>query len=284
MKRYFPPGSEWLYYKIYLGYTTSDQILTEVVYPFTENLKERNLIDKWFFIRYNDPDYHIRIRFHILNVPENIGKIITEFEDKLSSYFVEGKIWKIQIDTYKREIERYSIENIELSENVFYFQSKLILEFLKTLENYENEGDNRWLFSMKAIENLLNIFDYSLDNKIKLMESLKVSFKREFGDSKVLSKQLNTKYRFKRETINELILKNNNEIDSLFIEHNSNINNILGNITQNLDELHLHDLLSSHIHMLMNRLFRTNNRKFELVIYDFMYHQYLSYRARNNKF
>jgi hypothetical protein len=50
MKRDFCIGSEWLYYKLYTGVKTADLILLEKLYSVILELKEKNLIIKWFFI------------------------------------------------------------------------------------------------------------------------------------------------------------------------------------------------------------------------------------------
>jgi hypothetical protein len=63
MKRVFLPGSEILYIKLYASNRTLENMLGDVIYPFTEDLLEKHIIAKWFFIRYNDPESHLRIRF-----------------------------------------------------------------------------------------------------------------------------------------------------------------------------------------------------------------------------
>ncbi|HBX51207.1 MAG: hypothetical protein A2275_06955 [Bacteroidetes bacterium RIFOXYA12_FULL_35_11] len=60
--RYFIPGSEWLYYKIYCGPKTADTIIENVFLPVSSKLFENSLIKKWFFIRYSDSDLHLRFR------------------------------------------------------------------------------------------------------------------------------------------------------------------------------------------------------------------------------
>ncbi|MBA4056593.1 MAG: hypothetical protein C0490_17900, partial [Marivirga sp.] len=64
VRRNFALGSEWLYYKIYCSTTAADQILREFVRPLSSGLVKDEVIDRWFYIRYNDPDSHIRLRFH----------------------------------------------------------------------------------------------------------------------------------------------------------------------------------------------------------------------------
>ena len=60
--RRFPPGSEWLYAKLYTGIATADDVLLEVIAPLTQEALRRGAADKWFFIRYADPQWHLRLR------------------------------------------------------------------------------------------------------------------------------------------------------------------------------------------------------------------------------
>ena len=60
--RSFGPASEWLYVKLYTGPATADGVLRDVLAPV---VAEAGLPPgSWFFIRYGDPDWHVRLRFH----------------------------------------------------------------------------------------------------------------------------------------------------------------------------------------------------------------------------
>jgi hypothetical protein len=50
--------------------------------------------------------------------------------------------------------------------------------------------------------------------------------------------------------------------------------------TQYPEEVDLNDLITSYIHMMMNRSFRSRQRIHELVLYDFLYRYYKSVIAR----
>ena len=41
-----------------------EKILTDIILPITNKLKKDGIIDYWFYIKYLDPDYHLRLRFH----------------------------------------------------------------------------------------------------------------------------------------------------------------------------------------------------------------------------
>jgi len=285
IQRNFIIGDDWLYYKIYTGRKTTDYILVEVLKPIIEKLIENKIIINWFFIRYEDPKHHIRLRFNLSN-DKNLCLIIDSLKDSLKNLIEQDLVWKVQIDTYQREIERYGEKTIELAEELFFIDSQLIVIFLSLIEG--NEGEEiRWLFSLYAIDILLDNFNYSKENKLFLLEQLKTGFGNEFGMNRNLKKQLDNKYRIERkkiETFLDLDKDTNSEyiliLESLEI-YSHNLRPIAKRILQQKENLKLDNLISSFIHMTMNRLFVSKNRFHEMVVYDFLYRYYKSMVARS---
>ena len=109
-------------------------------------------------------------------------------------------IWKVQLDTYNRELERYGANTMELSESLFCHDSWATLQFLDLIEGDEGER-LRWLYGLRAIDGLLEAFQYNIGEKLQLMERLKIGFGQEFNMSRPLKKQLDGKYRKERERI-----------------------------------------------------------------------------------
>ena len=105
------PGSEWVYFKIYTGIKTADTILKNECIKFVSELIKNDIIDIWFFIRYSDPDFHIRLRLH-LKETRNISIIFSHFFEIFFPVVNTGHVWNIQCDTYKREMERYGVKSI----------------------------------------------------------------------------------------------------------------------------------------------------------------------------
>ncbi|MBK9035332.1 MAG: lantibiotic dehydratase [Myxococcales bacterium] len=60
--RRFAPGSRWLYAKLYGGVTTADRVLREAVAPVVRAALASGAARRWFFIRYADPQPHLRLR------------------------------------------------------------------------------------------------------------------------------------------------------------------------------------------------------------------------------
>lgn len=278
IQRDFILGGEWLYYKIYTGTKTADLILTEVVKSVTEELLEKNLIDQWFFIRYGDPDNHIRIRFHCHNL-NNVGLVISALHPLLNECTQDDLIWKVQADTYQRELERYGEHTMLEAEKYFFYDSKMIVDFLSLVEGSEGE-ELRWLFGIRAIDTLLEDFEYTADQKTDLLERMKTGFSAEFKVDKPTRLQMDKKFRAEYDKIKWILTLNTTHapdykpILDLLEQKSAAVIPICACIKSQVSEDRLDGMVSSYIHMLMNRLFRSKNRQHELVLYYLLYKTY----------
>jgi thiopeptide-type bacteriocin biosynthesis protein len=280
IKSRFFPGDDWLYFKIYCGYKVSDTLLTEIIKPFTEDLIRENHIKKWFFIRYNDPNYHIRFRVELTD-KKNIGHVIHEFNNLLKDYIESKSVWSLQIDCYDREIERYGLNTMELAEEVFFNDSVEIINFLPTSKNEDTDivSESKPIFSLKLIDFYLSHFGLTDSQKLSFMERLRDSFYKEFDINKDNKKQIEKVYNNHKESIYKQLLDTNNAITNTAIKHN--IDEILKVTSQELaSENKMTYLISSFIHMSLNRLYYSNNRIHELVCYDVLWKFYKSKISR----
>lgn len=274
IKRRFFPGDEWLYYKIYCGYKISDTILIEIIKPFTEELIKENQIKKWFFIRYNDPNYHIRFRLELTD-KKNIGQIINKFNNLLKDYIESKSVWSVQIDCYEREVERYGLSTMELAENIFFNDSVEIINYLYTSKNADTDISKTFkpIYSLKLIDFYLSHFGLTDSQKMKFMEQLRDSFYKEFDINKDNKKQIEKIYITHKESIYKELLNLTDVITNSEIKQN--INEILKITDQDLtSENKITYLISSFIHMSLNRLYYSNNRIHELVCYDVLWRFY----------
>ncbi|MBG6131984.1 thiopeptide-type bacteriocin biosynthesis protein [Aquimarina sp. EL_43] len=273
-KRTYILGDEWLYYKIYCGARTSDVILTETIKPLTAQLLEQGLIDSWFFIRYGDPDFHIRIRFRLPDI-RAIGTVILQINAAMQHYVEQRVVYKLQTDTYIRELERYGTNTIDASETLFFYDSAMLLDAIALIEDEELY----FLFVVKAIDRLLNSFGYEQQQKLELVTRNSLGFKREFHADKGLNKQLDKKYRGLKSKLSSFLettsMQEDYKILDDLLDHKAKqsleiVQKIMEAQQNKQLEMPLDDLLSSYIHMLVNRAFRSKQRFYELVCYDFL--------------
>lgn len=287
--RNFALGSEWLYIKIYCGLNTTNILLTDIIKPLTEQCLENKIIDKWFFIRYADPHPHIRLRFH--GSGQFYSEVIHLFNQMLTPYLQTGMVHNFTTDTYKRELERYGDENIIESETLFFHDSVNTLNVL-SLETEDKRL--HWILALKGIDHLLDNFRLSIHTRKQLLTQMDNSFKEEFKmTSKNQKKSLSNKYRKERQYIEQVL--SSKETDSIilskaygfFIEHGTQVKTTIDQLLlkhkNGTLKVNLGDLISSHIHMFLNRFFYSHQRSQEMVLYDFMLQYYTSILAKERK-
>ncbi len=281
IQRTYIPGSEWIYFKLYTGSSSADKILIHVIPRIISKLEANNQIVKWFFIRYQDPDFHLRIRFLVRN-PSELGEVMVLFNTYLHPYIQDNIIWKMQIDTYKRELERYKAHLIEPTESLFHLDSSSMVSILKILD--KTPGENlRWMISMKMIDDMLNNFRYTLPRKQQLLERMDHSFKSEFGYNEFNGKQLNQMYRQYSKNMSAVIEEKDPSLLLCYrllykrsVALQKTVNEIITADKKNESDY----LIPNYIHMTMNRMFRSRNRIYELIIYNFLNRYYRSQIAR----
>jgi thiopeptide-type bacteriocin biosynthesis protein len=282
VKRTFIPGDEWVYYKFYCGTNVADNILTNVIYPLTKQLLKQNIISQWFFIRYSDPKHHIRLRMK-LNTEMSINDISSKVKFHINAYVASGMISKIQLDTYNRELERYRPETIEQAEELFFYDSELILELLKA---NINTGD-LWKIAIYNVHRLFDDFQFSIDDRIKLSSVMKENFYIEHGltkNNKHAREKINDKYRNIQKDMYHILTEKDdlvNQFVGLFEQQSEDKKTIIQDIIKIHEPSAVQDFLTSIIHMSLNRLFSSKQRIQEMLVYDYLNRGYLSIKKQN---
>lgn len=275
-KEFVPIIDEWLYFKIYISYKYTDDLILNVIRNYIKKGIRKNSFEKFFFIRYKDEQSHLRIRFFNKDVEKN-KKILDSFNLLLKKYIKNGIVNKVVLDTYKRENNRYESKIIENVESLFFADSIAVIDMLYDMIDKKYTEEQRMLYTLKGIDKLLNDFNYSLKEKVNIMKYLYVRFFKEFGEDTILQKQLNIKYRKYRNNIALFIEKENISLDKILKKRSLMIRKNFENITQNnffIDRKN--DFISSYLHMFINRIIPVNQRKVELVMYYFLYKYYAS--------
>lgn len=272
MQRTFITGSEWLYYKIYCGAKTSDILLEETISPLMDKLVREKKIDKWFFIRYHDPEYHIRLRLHFFEI-KHIGNVIEDIKSELLPYINNDSIHNVQLDTYQREMERYGSNTVEQAESLFYNDSVCICQAQQLIENEET-----WLlFALKSIDDLLDNFGFSTEKKLSFAMQQMISYKEELKVDKSINKNLSKKYKKRKSRIHDFLnpfagQQEYAALNNLLSEKSKKDKPIIREIFGAENDISVVEekLISSLIHMSVNRILRSKQRVYEMLLYDFL--------------
>jgi thiopeptide-type bacteriocin biosynthesis protein len=284
---FFMPGSEWLYLKIYAGYKSMDMILSQVIHPLVRRWAAKEEISQWFFIRYQDPDSHLRLRLHVQKpaARTHIMKAINKAVDDLVKTRL---IHRLEYSTYFRETEKYTPWAIDLCEQFFYADSRLVAGIVDYVSGTKDE-DARWLMGVKGVDSLLADFHYTLPQKAALMEHCYTSFFKEFNGGKALLLQLNKKYRNEKQTFHTLLEDPQDSLRPYFMEmiaeRSATARQVLECLQERIrqreeDLAVIHPMVHNFVHLFINRLFVANHRLHELVIYHHLSCYYNSCLSR----
>lgn len=286
IKRYFHPGSEWVFIKIYCGIAESDKILSEHISLLKNELLEGGLIEKWFFIRYHDPEPHIRLRFLLRRKKGNIPfqQAVDYINKYLEPLLKSNTIYRLNYDTYERELERYGVHSIELCESLFQIDSESIV-LLLPLFKQEVGNHLRWLTAMLGVDHLFSAFGFDIHEKITFVTGLRDAFLIEFSGYDKLKYKLDCKYRENLDRIQNFFDASGNH-DRIVHTNLSDRFQTIRYLTDPIKKAHLDDhgifdLVSSLAHMYINRLFTSKQREQEMIIYHFLVKQYRSIEKRN---
>jgi thiopeptide-type bacteriocin biosynthesis protein len=154
MARLRPPGSDWLFAKLYCAPAFERDLIVGPMLDFCEGVRLAGLIDTWFFVRYADPNPHVRLRFR--GVPERLLEDLLPHLCTWASGLIEdGTCSSFALDTYEREVERYGgPAAIASAEDVFAADSRCVAELLALVEQQSVLMDLMTL-SVLSIDDLL---------------------------------------------------------------------------------------------------------------------------------
>ena len=272
VKRTFEPGSEWLYFKIYCGAYVADDILLKVISPVITLLLKEGIISKAFFIRYTDPHHHLRLRLLLLDGANELqyAHAVKHVYQLLHPCVADETVWRVQMDTYEREIERYGEDEILNSEELFFHDSSLFLTCLED-ETFVEDQQIRFLAALKNIDAWLSVFDLTLAEKADFCEKMSDAFAEEFHTRVKL--QLDVQYRSWKPLIIPFLT--GHQFDIPFEKRADALKKIKLKI----------DNLSSYIHMSINRWFASEQRLMEYMAYHFCrkYYNQLAYHTNAGK-
>jgi thiopeptide-type bacteriocin biosynthesis protein len=290
-QRNFLPGSEWLFAKIYASPSQVDRLLIEHIKPLVEEVLASGDADSWFFIRYGDPHGHLRLRFH--GNPRILSaRLLPRLWECLDQQ-QQGKVWRVQLDTYEREVERYGgLAGIRIAECLFRLDSELVLALLSAIAGRLG-ADLRWRLGFLSVHTLLAGIGLDMSTRRALVNKLGEGQEGKFSVSQRYKKQLSAKFRTERHCLEALLTNSggNDEVPplarsalELFAGRLETIRTELeraqqsGDLTKSIPEL-----AGSYVHMHLNRLFRSAANAQEMVLYDFLARTYDSQMAREKR-
>jgi thiopeptide-type bacteriocin biosynthesis protein len=134
-------GSDWLYLKLYVLPSLVEDILGTDVQRLVADLLQDRAVESWFFVRYADPDPHLRLRFRghpgVL-----LGAVVPALCVWARGLVDRGKATRFAFESYDREVDRYGgAASLDLIEEIFRIDSEAALQILALRDERERHFD-----------------------------------------------------------------------------------------------------------------------------------------------
>ncbi|RUT70309.1 hypothetical protein D0817_10865 [Flavobacterium cupreum] len=242
-----PLLSDWLYFDLGCNPYAQNDILTTLY----DTVLSREMADQFFFVRYDHPENHLRVRFRTTS-QEIKEQIIKQINKLKTSHLIRN----YKILPYEQEVYRYGgKELMKVTESVFSEDS---FDTITNIIRNEPNDEETACFSILKIQYYYNFFDFSLDEMILLCDANIDSFSTEFTLSSDLRKELNQKFTAMRNDLENLNYADFLEIPDL----KSALKEQLGK-----SGLIRSNYAGDLIHMSMNRLYDKEQRYNEFKSY-----------------
>lgn len=268
-QRTYLPGSEWLFLKLYGPRNRQEELIGWHLREFCSRVQGQGIAKQSFYMRYADPDHHVRLRFQIEPSSDAGGELIALVSQWSEQLREEGLLTRLVIDTYDPEIERYGGRGlIAFAERTFASDSQVTAEWLGRLRMGQMSMSLPKL-AVISIADLAAGFGLTLDDQLS------------WFDERAATKRHLDEFRKERRTYLRLLDPDANRQGLL--EHPDG-EWIMGTLLQRRDAVQayaaevrrceslgevcqpLESILASVVHLHLNRLLGTDRKREEQVM------------------
>ena len=248
----FVKPTDWIFLKLYMKEDSEDEFIIQKISKII-NLATKDIdILKWFFIRYADPNSHIRLRFKVKS-KLGIKHILPILYQWLAYQVNRQQILRFSIDTYEREVERYGgKQGIESAERFFNQDSKIVINLLYNakLMNYKDKIP----ICALSIDHMLDKMGMKIKDRILFYRNLTSNI--NYATTNRFTERLNILLA-PIHPIGKNVLQ-----DIIKNSFNPSISKSISDIGKKLKYLHaqnkltvnLNDIIGSYLHMHCNRI------------------------------
>lgn len=177
-RRSFAPGGEVLSAKIFSPRSLHDELVLGALRPFAAAALGRGIISQWYFLRYDEGGPQLRLR--LFGDRRLWSELMPELREALSPWISTGRIQRLELDTYEREVERYGgLEGVTIAERIFHADSEACLGLLEMLQAHGEGPADRCRLLALSWEQMLTDLGFAPPERLKLYLAAKDAFAAE---------------------------------------------------------------------------------------------------------
>jgi thiopeptide-type bacteriocin biosynthesis protein len=277
-----PPGSEWLYARIFCGYSAMDRLIADLL-PQLRAFSDAEGCRKLFFIRYDEGGQHLRLRLQ--GDPDTVwGAVRRELEALLAPWLGTREVARFEYATYLPEAERYGgPAALACCEHVFAADSAMVSRALPAILKTSSPEQARWQFALASMLGLMKSFAFEPSAELGVLESMLEAYRREFALPRTDRDALNDKYRAHRTTLDAIVRGEKHAdaaVEAALRERDADAAPHLARIASLVPPTRLTAIAQSLLHMAANRILPERARLHELVLLRFTLKSRLSMQGR----
>jgi thiopeptide-type bacteriocin biosynthesis protein len=274
-------AGDCLYAKLYIAESAADRVLQRLVTPLVEKVDTAGWMDRWFFIRYRDPQFHLRVRF--FGEPDTLlKKVLPALFEFVEPFRQQDLVWRVTLESYRPEHARYhGPSGVAIAERVFHADSESALAML-ALTSGDQGAVWRAPLLLLGMDRMLDDFQMDLRARADLLARVAESRARLLAFSKTMKVRAGELFRTQRALLHGILEegvlpKPLTGAGAIFERRSRRIAPLLeDDAVRDLLHLQAPDLL----HLSNNRVHRCSILQQEAILFDFLSRIYQSRLAR----
>lgn len=266
------PFDQWLFLKIYYQPDRHQELLSHIYYLLKEKINGLADEEVFYYIRYNDPAPHIRLRIKSKS-SSRLVEIFNSIQSHVKTLLATNLVSTIDLDTYVPEINRYGGQELQKEAEKIFFADSMVS--LQINENHNVEKFPNEIIGVLSLLKLLEDMGVQYAEQLDFLES---NINGMSNDKKYFQEMKKSKvdYITLFDSYNNWEFFNSSEERAdyfkLFSMRAAPLEKFIQKREIQTDKINdLSTIIGSFIHMSLNRLFPID-RNFEEKIYSYAYH------------
>ncbi|MTV41152.1 lantibiotic dehydratase [Duganella radicis] len=271
----------WRYLKLYGGEEFLKNLCVESIFPIFNHYFATGKLKNWHFVRYADPDFHIRLRAQ--GSMRAVAELMNELaEQVLSPLLVSRQLAAVSSDVYLPEVRRYGGHSDLLYAEAVFTIDSIFASKVFALEKETGGDEVVWRSVLIAtLQNIRLMLSTDMAESFVALERDK--YANELDIDERAQQAISRKYRFVRSIVEDAIRNApvaESPLTELLEARYAELKKLFATRVAMI-QLSF-SFVSGVTHMMSNRIFTSPSRYQEFLIFEFISRGMRSISARCN--
>ena len=274
---------EWIFIKLYAEPSTLDRVLVSIIGVVIAEARHQHLLASWFFVRYSDPDNHLRVRLRASS-KSRVFALKALLDTHLKPAVNSKELWKIQTDIYSPEYERYGgARGMQIAERFFEIDSDAALAVTSlSLQNYND--DLQWQGALLAMDQTIRALYPTHAERLVFTKQVRDAYAKDSRWSGRSLSALGLRTLFQEHGALHFIDDPNKPVHpssetvlfDVAAAHKRSVLPVVTDFVSDRDRVSVgkDSFTTSVLHMLVNRFLRSDQNLHEVMLYGLLWRLY----------